>query len=608
LFANEHTKSMTLTMTADKEQEADNEVLLEASCDYGLWISWEGGSAKMELVLDESQADLHPHIHTPSLTNTQLVKGGGSGATVFSGDLDDDKLIWKHGDYKDMRDVFALAEIEYELLIRSEYAPDAAENLRSRIPRFAGVFISPAAFRTRPDALWSSMRNIIIKWDDIRAVEAAAMKNALPRPISRQDLAGEQNRRIKVLKDSDIDVEVLRREVLIYLENSLKEGNHVVTDYDTTKKLVEALVRLQVKHVWKFSVAQVAIGGATPRTASSLLTSGELRGDVLDDLLDQFIGVLRSLRAVTSFEEKEALEQVKEEVDQMPEDTSPAEISPMADSFVGSAIVKNWHPEKGRWKVARDLGAGLRGEEDLILRPEEQVPAKALGKLLYNVRTEMKSVFAVTPSRDIAFYQMHNIWRDLLRDATHLKCKAATECVWTCGLTDAGLHNMFFSDGRLWLFDLGKPNYQPLPAFLTKFLMSFFHALGMEDLPDGSSWVNRFKVSGTGGMLELAEETKELLPVVHEAYSVALDRLVDEIFDGEEAVRGLMVKYTILQLLSDASFCLKKWEIKGGGSPSYGDGNHNKGLEKWLWRALWDIWVATDVTSTYVPKLSSEDS
>lgn len=74
-------------------------------------------------------------------------------------------------------------------------------------------------------------------------------------------------------------------------------------------------------------------------------------------------------------------------------------------------------------------------------------------------------------------------------------------------------------------------------------------------------------------------------------------------FDGEEAVRELLVKYTILQIVSDASFCLQKWQIKGGGAPSYGEGNHNRGLEKWLWRALWDIYVATDVMSTYAPDI-----
>lgn len=239
-----------------------------------------------------------------------------------------------------------------------------------------------------------------------------------------------------------------------------------------------------------------------------------------------------------------------------------------------------------------------------ILKKEEILPAKALGNLLSNLRASMTNVFDDSPDFDTPFYKMHNIWRDLLKDATRLQSPAAIECIWTCGLTDAGLHNMFFSGGQLWLFDLGKPNYQPLPAFLTKFLMSFFHALGMEDSEDGNTWVNRFQESNVDGiMLEITARTKELLPIAREAYNVALDRLINEMFDGEEAVRGLLIKYTVLQLLSDAAFCMEKWQIKGGGAPSYGEDNHNHGLEKWLWRALWDIYVATDVMSTCAPDI-----
>lgn len=253
------------------------------------------------------------------------------------------------------------------------------------------------------------------------------------------------------------------------------------------------------------------------------------------------MGVLRSLQAVTKPEEKEAVEQVREEVENMPDDLSPADISRQADSFVGSAIVKNWHPEKGRYKVARELALGFLGEDDsMILTDQEVLPASALGNLLSTLRTSMNSVFIAAPAEfETPLYLLHRIWRDLLMEATHLKCPAATECIWTCGLTDAGLHNMFFSGGKLWLFDLGKPNYQPLPAFLTKFLMSFFHALGMEDNPEGSTWVNRFQETqaSQGGMLELTAQTKELLPIAHEAYSIALERLINEMFDGEEAVR-----------------------------------------------------------------------
>lgn len=603
----------------DESLHKNNDTILEATCDFGLWISWQGGYAKMEFMLDEAQHDLHPHIHTPHITNTMIVKGGGSGATVFSGTLSNNKLIWKHGDYKDMRDVFALAEIEHELLQRSEYAPTDAENLRMRIPRFAGVFISPAAFRVRPGELWDSLRKTILLWNnplgeandgsvEAGSSEFGALHNGLPRPVSHQNLSGELYHSIKVFKGDETDIDVLRREVRMYLDKCTGGGEEreAFCDYETTKRLVEVLARLQAKYVWKLSVAQMAIGGDMPRTASSLLTSGELQGAMLNDMLDQFIGVLRSLRAVTSPKEKEAIEQVREEVRHLPEDATGADISRLADSFVGSAIIKNWHPERGRYAIARELGAQMRKGGNLVLTPEERIPADALGTLFIDFKSHIKDVYELDHPDDTSFIHMPRVWRNLLENATQVKSKAATECIWTCGLTDAGLHNMFFSDGRLWLFDLGEPNCQPLPAFLTKFLMSFFHCLGMQETPDGGNWVRRFKEPQEGEKLELTDETKEMLVICHESYQVALDRLVEELFDGEEAVKELMIKYTILQLLSDSAFCLRKWQIKGGGSPSYGDGNHNVALEKWLWRSLWDIWVASDVSMTYLSNFSQQ--
>jgi len=90
-----------------------------------------------------------------------------------------------------------------------------------------------------------------------------------------------------------------------------------------------------------------------------------VRGDTLNKLLDQSMGILRSLQAVTSPEEKEAVEEVKG-VSSMPDDMNPADISRLSDTFVGSAVVKNCHPVKGRFKVARDLAPGLRGEDDSL--------------------------------------------------------------------------------------------------------------------------------------------------------------------------------------------------------------------------------------------------
>jgi hypothetical protein len=78
-----------------------------------------------------------------------------------------------------------------------------------------------------------------------------------------------------------------------------------------------------------------------------------------------------------------------------------------------------------------------------------------------------------------------------------------------------------------------------------------------------------------------------------DAFKVTLDRLVDVPFEGEEAMRGLLINYVTLQLLSDAAFCLERWTIKGGGQLRMerwnikGGGhlrtlNHHKSIVKWL--------------------------
>lgn len=92
---------------------------------------------------------------------------------------------------------------------------------------------------------------------------------------------------------------------------------------------------------------------------------------------------------------------------------------------------------------------------------------------------------------------------------------------------------------------------------------------------------------------------RKILPKVYEAFDFVLCRLDAEIFDGERAVRDLTIRYVVLQLLSDASFCLDRWQSKGGGSSSR-EGNHHRHLEKWLWRSLWDLFVASDVVDRLI--------
>ena len=157
------------------------------------------------------------------------------------------------------------------------------------------------------------------------------------------------------------------------------------------------------------------------------------------------------------------------------------------------------------------------------------------------------------------------------------------------------------------MFDLGEPALQPVPAFLTKFLMSFFHTLGMEDVDvdaPGSGeteadaekeevpqWVRRFTCNEN--RLHLTTETEQILPKIYDAFQYTVDQMIEKVFEGEEAVRDLLIRYVVLQVLSDCAFCIDRWTSKGGGSKSIG--NHHSDLEKWLWRALWNLFIASDV-------------
>ena len=113
-----------------------------------------------------------------------------------------------------------------------------------------------------------------------------------------------------------------------------------------------------------------------------------------------------------------------------------------------------------------------------------------------------------------------------------------------------------------------------------------------------NSWVNRFEpvAFADGVKLKLTDETKEKLAWATTAFTETLKQLVNELFCAQKQTCELLVRYTVLQLLSDAGFCVQIWQTKGGGNK---DRWRPPSLEKWLWRALWDIWVASYVEATY---------
>ena len=143
-------------------------------------------------------------------------------------------------------------------------------------------------------------------------------------------------------------------------------------------------------------------------------------------------------------------------------------------------------------------------------------------------------------------------WKDLLALAVSMERRSATNWIWTCGLTDGGIHNLFLDDNeddddagekedgktQLWMFDLGEPGLMPVPAFLTKFLMSYLHTLGMEEDKNGE-WIVRFEQNENDDddKLRLTKRTKELLPRVMKASDFTMDRFAMELFDNDAKVR-----------------------------------------------------------------------
>lgn len=414
--------------------------------------------------------------------------------------------------------------------------------------------------------------------------------------------------------------------------------------YQHLKSIVQDLLSLMGENLWKFTLGQKLIGGENPQTGNEWLYSNNLLGPVLDNLVTQKINLVQDLVKLTTLEEQDpkVLESIREEVQKarlFHRDANAENLSPQADAFVGNAIRKNFRSETGRIAMMMLLGKHFRdcnikpenirpirpsflrslsGNHKknpkqldnsccLILTPEEQIPAYHLGMITIPGAL-LGRTFAKSPLEPTVLESMgphSNYWQTLLSAAVAEKAAHQNnnnsmiwKRLWTCGLADAGLHNLFLSESRLWLFDLGEPQLTSVPGFLTKFLFSFFHTLGMQEpaTDDSNTWVRRFDHNPKTCQLQLTSRTSQLLYLSYSAFERALDRIVNELFNGDDSVRWLLLQYVTLQLISDASFCLQRWTVKGGGRAR--DSNHQEGLEKWLWRALWDIYVACDINST----------
>jgi hypothetical protein len=382
-----------------------------------------------------------------------------------------------------------------------------------------------------------------------------------------------------------------------------------VSGYASLMAFVEHLRQEQELNHWKVTLAQERIGWGdddayTPRTASYFLAKGMLHGPLLHHLIDSEIRVIRNLQLLTMPEEMDVVDQVRAEYERImacqrngSTKFSASNVSKLADDFAGRSIKKNYDPVKGRFVLFKQFWTDLRCN-GIHLKPKEVVPARHLDTLFSDFCASWEETFHLHPDQsdndDDATYPHHNCpifdssldqWQSLLELSLSMKHPNATNRVWTSGLTDGGLHNMFLSESNLVFFDLGTPTLEPIPAFLTKFLMSFFHTLGMEEDEDGN-WIVRFEQDDTG-KLRPTEQTVDILPKVMFAFNTAMDRLIEEFFADEKKIRVLLLRYVVTQLLSDAAFCIEKWRIKGGGDVLRS--SHQYNLEKWLWRGEWNM-------------------
>jgi len=593
-----------------------HQCLEEAPEDFGLMITFDcsNNTCQMELVPDQQMEQIHPHAYGPMVLNDlEVLGGGGSGVRVFRGTHPQlGPLVMKHGGYKDTKELFALATIAQDIQKRN---PEARDDMKWRLPEYRMLYLSPCHLRDTPRELWSLLTKVfgfLSSSDNIdnsdhshhsyssRTMDSGGSVGTEGKRKKGRDIrlfTGSSDGKVHVTLNSE------RLKIVLGSDDIVDESCYGFSlrygaegdGYSSFKALVDKLVPYQKKRFWKFTQAQKTIGSPSAKTGISYLSKGVLCGEVLDTLIREYIQVIRNLQELTLPEEEEGVDQVRREVKLIKEDAymRPVDISAEADAFVGFAIKKNWDPDKGRFFRLRRMGYDFRANS-LVLTTPEKLPSRLLGRIL-KPGSLMSAVFKESPdiptALDTKGFKL-DTWRVLLRDAVALHSPAALKRVWSCGIADGGLHNLFLSSEGMWLFDLGEPTLQPLPAFLTKYLFSYFHGLGMIDDKDNGGWVNRFV---PGKKLALTKETKVLTAKAYAAFKITVDCLIEVLFDGEEAVRGLLINYVTLQLLSDAGFCLERWAVKGGGKVR--SSNHHKHLEQWLWRCLWDLYIASDLNT-----------
>jgi hypothetical protein len=570
-----------------------------------------------------------------------VLLGGGSGIAVFAGshpELGD--IVMKHGDFKDLKESYALATIAEELKKRGERnsrrSKEAALSMKSCLPEFKMIYISPQHVLLKKKELWGKLRHLVkiggysskissanTSSDSLGSIISKKTESVSSNKIGGRSAISSSSSSLSSLSDSTVltpgtSIRIYERDqakAAVHLNEKTKmpslaiilpkKFTHCIDsgtvesssneEFDCLKQVYKGLSGIMRSHLFKFTLAQKRIGGTDAKTGSQCLYEGKLHGSLLANLISKFVETVHNLQQLTLLEEVDVADQVRAEVRKLEADPSSKadSISHIADQFMGNAIKKNFHPTKGRILFFKQSCEEFRKNE-VFLIPEEKLPAKHLGRLMES-GTFMSDVFVGASSEPPMIKPSKNFWINLMgRAVDERKCMSpnALKQIWTSGLADAGIHNLFLNESDVFFFDLGEPQLQSIPGFMTKFLFSIFHVLGMQETDDGE-WVRRFVPQKD--KLGITKETTELLADAYDAYEVCMNRIIDEIFDGDQGLRWLLTQYVTAQLLSDAAFCLQRWKMKGGSQSR--EQNHNTGIERWLWRALWDSYVAFDINT-----------
>ncbi|KAL3913970.1 MAG: hypothetical protein SGILL_006281, partial [Bacillariaceae sp.] len=589
----------------------------------GLQIYLKDGKVRLGYCHDSNFKYIHPNVFCPSsLTNVERMGGGGSGVAVFCGvhpELGD--IVMKHGGFKDLTELFALATIAEQLRQRgvTNQQEEEAQTIQDCLPSFAMIYISPFHIQTKKNEdWWTRLRRVtrvgnVLKFN---ALETAAkqLKDSIELDEDALFLTPGMSIRIYertdeeagddlviVLDDMDPHLRkpslafVVSPGTVDFLRTSTIEMTGS-TDYQVLHRIYRQLLPIMANNLFKITLAQQRIGGPNAKTGNQWLYEKKLNGRLLDSLVSQFCETVHNLQKLTLPGEANVIEEIREEVDLLEAQIAPPkadDISSIADQFCGNALKKNFHSVKGRLRFFDRVCRDFR-QHKLVLTSEEKIPAKFLARLFHRDAL-MSETFVGASTEPPLVRPTGHFWMHLLSRAVDNRkdmSPNAMKRIWNSGLADGGIHNLFVTESELYFFDLGAPTLQSIPGFMTKFLFSFFHVLGMQEDENGE-WVRRF--TRQGDMLALTPETEDLLEEAYNAFEVALDGVITNIFDDDHGLRWILLQYVTLQLLSDAAFCLQRWEMKGGGSPSHG--NHNTKLEKWLWRAIWDCYIAYDINT-----------